>query len=110
MDYTATLQMFLPNANPEMLNIFIEKAKQEIKNYCNIDEIPSDLDYEVVFVARDAFKSNQSAEISATTPNLTEIQRGDVQYKFNSNGNKDVSGVLLQPYLSKLKRFRKLVW
>lgn len=90
----------------DLLNSYISQFKQEIVDYCNLDDgddttddFPEGLDYTLVDMVVDVFKADTGKGSSAT-----EVSRGDTTIKYNSLNIAEV----LRNYTVKLNRYRKL--
>lgn len=99
----------------EALDYYQALVKQEVKNFCNIDTIPIELNYTVDMRTAGKFLS---AKLHAMTGDVSEmgdissIQEGDTTVKFANGVSIKVSKVneLLNFGLTDLLRFRRLVW
>lgn len=118
--------------NPNLSDIEIEVAileiEEVIKNYCNINIIPTELKYTWANMATDLIRyqyemnnpqSNDDLLNSFGTADITELKVGDTQ--IGVGGNNSVSAkalnshkanldTLIFNYQVQLNRFRKLVW
>lgn len=118
--------------NPNLSDIEIEVAileiEEVIKNYCNINIIPTELKYTWANMVTDLIRyqyemnnpqSNDNILNSFGTADISELKVGDTQ--IGVGGNNSVSAkalnshkanldALIFNYQSQLNRFRKMVW
>ncbi|PNQ78876.1 phage head-tail connector protein [Paenibacillus sp. F4] len=84
-----------------------------IKNYCNISDIPVQLENTTLLIAKDYYL-NQFAEPATageTELNVQSVKRGDVQFNFAAYAKKGVEGTaFIKSYAAQLNAFRKLRW
>lgn len=84
-----------------------------IKNYCNISDIPEQLENTMLLIAKDYYL-NQFAEPATAGEaelNVQSVKRGDVQFNFSAYAKKGVEGTaFIKSYATQLNAFRKLRW
>lgn len=84
-----------------------------IKNYCNISDIPEQLENTMLLIAKDYYL-NQLAEPATAGEaelNVQSVKRGDVQFNFAAYAKKGVEGTaFIKSYATQLNAFRKLRW
>ncbi|URJ46382.1 hypothetical protein MF628_000912 [Paenibacillus polymyxa] len=84
-----------------------------IKNYCNITDIPEQLENTTMLIAKDYYL-NQFAEPATAGEaelNVQSVKRGDVQFNFAAYAKKGVEGTaFIKSYAAQLNAFRKLRW
>ncbi|OBA07829.1 hypothetical protein A9P44_00310 [Paenibacillus polymyxa] len=84
-----------------------------IKNYCNISDIPEQLENTMLLIAKDYYL-NQFAEPATageTELNVQSVKRGDVQFNFAAYAKKGVEGTaFIKSYATQLNAFRRLRW
>ena len=62
----------------------LETIVEGIKTYCNISAIPETLDYVVLHIAEDYYRTKYPAEFKTGETSVTSIKRGDVTTAFGS--------------------------
>ncbi|MHB0944580.1 phage head-tail connector protein [Paenibacillus sp. ALE1] len=84
-----------------------------IQNYCNISDIPEQLENTLLLIAKDYYL-NQFAEPTTAGEaelNVQSVKRGDVQFNFAAYAKKGVEGTaFIKSYATQLNAFRKLRW
>lgn len=92
-----------------LLEFTLEKTEDTIKNYCNIKEIPEELNNTVLSMAVDLYRNENLGFEESPLGSVSSISEGDttVSYKSSSNEFKDT---LIKDYKAQLNRYRKLVW
>ena len=102
---------------PPLLSLFLEEAKQAIKNYCNMgneEEIPTELNFIWADLALSLSKTSEKIDTEALAPAgaLTSISEGDTSYSFASPSHtkQDFLDAVLNDYAYQLNKFRKLGW
>ena len=92
-----------------ILEFALEKAEDTIKNYCNIKEIPVELNNIVLGMAMELYRiENFGSEEEGK--DIKSIQVGDTTTTFETNKKIDISKELLKDYKAQLDPFRKLRW
>ncbi len=92
-----------------ILEFTLERVENTIKNYCNIKEIPVELNNTVLSMAMELYRvENFGSEEEGK--DIKSIAVGDTTTTFESKSNKDVSKKLLKDYKAQLDPFRKLRW
>ena len=93
-----------------VLSFSLETAQDEVKNYCNIEEIPAALENIVVRIAADMYRSEGYGQADA--PRVAQsVKRGDVSINYGSGtATAEISGVksFIDDYRAQLQAFRKL--
>ena len=96
------------NADEQSIEICVEfaldNAKEIVKNYCHIDEIPAELETTVLRMAMDIYRNEKPGETE--TPQRvssdTSASFGTVSASFTDS--------LMKNYRSSLNRYRKVVF
>lgn len=92
-----------------ILEFAIERVEEVIKNYCNIKEIPTELNNTVISMTMELYRiENFGSEGEAK--DIKSIQVGDTTTTFESKSNKDTSKELLKNYKAQIDPFRNLRW
>ena len=92
-----------------ILEFAIERVEDTIKNYCNIKEIPEELNNTVLSMAMELYRiENFGSEEEGK--DIKSIQVGDTTTTFETNKKIDISKELLKDYKGQLDPFRKLRW
>lgn len=101
------------NPDQDPLGDVLLDAVQDVKNFCNLEELPEALHSTVVRIAMDMWRGAGYGQ-DAAPKQVTAVKRGDVQTSFaapgyaggNSGGGVDYK----TPYLNILYNFRKVVY
>lgn len=111
-DFLNTVKILMRKKNSdedELLNLYIEITKQEILNYCNIDELPSELNFVLCTMVVDCYYDNKLRNDSGeVTGSVTSISEGDrtVDFSDGSSFKTSVENKILKT--TELNRFKKL--
>lgn len=98
------------------ISLVLDILLQKIKNYCNRDDIPSDLELVIVEMLRDYYKSLHQDSTKGDLENTGEIKavtRGKTRIEYNVSSNNTINKVssiddLLLNYKKQLIRFKKI--
>lgn len=85
-----------------LLELDIARVIQQVKNYCNIEEIPQELNYTVADIV-----VGLQRERTGDCINFTNTDMGDTSYSFDVDNS--IDGIL-KDHRTDLTRFRKLRW
>jgi len=85
------------NDEDDLLNYLLESTEQMILNYCNIPELPAEL--EDVLIAMTADRHNSPDGVMAS------MKVGDTSVNYSQHENN-----IINDYKSQLHRFRRLSW
>jgi len=102
----------------------INEIEQVIKNYCNIDKIPEELNYTWANMAVDLINYNYQLNnnddiVEADSANVSSIKVGDTQIQLGGGNNSRAKTLnshipnldqIILNYQSQLNKFRKMVW
>ena len=129
-------QLGVDTPSEPLLNLTIDEVEQEIKNFCNIKEVPRELTYTFAHIVVDLFRYRQEFinatkkpgegeedddDITINEGNMNSIRVGDTTITFGSGSdtmvyNKNMRShqanlddVILN-YKAQLKKFRRMVW
>lgn len=129
-------QLGVDTPSEPLLNLTIDEVEQEIKNFCNIREVPRELTYTFANIVVDLFRYRQEFinatkkpvegeeeddDITINEGNMNSIRVGDTTITFGSGSdtmvyNKNMRShqanlddVILN-YKAQLKKFRRMVW
>lgn len=129
-------QLGVDTPSEPLLNLTIDEVEQEIKNFCNIKEVPRELTYTFANIVVDLFRYRQEFinttkkpvegeeeddDITINEGNMNSIRVGDTTITFGSGSdtmvyNKNMRShqanlddVILN-YKAQLKKFRRMVW
>ena len=95
-----------------ILSFVLDTVQSEVKNYCNIEEIPAELENIVVRMAVDLYRSEGYG--SAAAPQAAKsVSRGDVTIAYGDGGaTAEITGgkAVLDDYKAQLQAFRRLRW
>lgn len=95
----AELELSEPTA---LIELDIARVTQQIKNYCNLEEIPEALNFTIADMVVDLQR-----ERSGDCINFTDTDMGDTSYSFSVD---DAIDNLVRDYKSNLNSFRRLRW
>lgn len=92
-----------------VLEFTIERIEDTIKNYCNIEEIPAELNNIVLSMAMELYRIENfgSEEVGKT---IKSIAVGDTTTTFETNTGKDTIKGLLKDFESQIDPFRRVRW
>ena len=102
----------------------INEIEQVIKNYCNIDKIPEELNYTWANMAVDLINYNYQLNnnddiVEADSADVSSIKVGDTQIELGGGNNSRAKTLnshipnldqIILNYQSQLNKFRKMVW
>jgi len=102
----------------------INEIEQVIKNYCNIDKIPEELNYTWANMAVDLINYNYQLNnnddiVKADSADVSSIKVGDTQIQLGGGNNSRAKTLnshipnldqIVLNYQSQLNKFRKMVW
>lgn len=84
----------------------LDNASDIIKSYCNIDEVPAELNTILIRIAMDLYRNEHLG--SADTPqNVTSVSIGDTSTSFG-DVSADFSQSIIKDYEKVLNRYRKV--
>jgi len=95
---------------PEM-ELAIEEVSEVVKNYCNRDDVPSELNFTVANMAIDLLKytSPESGDSDVSTSDVSSIRMGDMTINLRSRSHVAKLDELTMDYKGQLNKFRRLV-
>lgn len=85
-----------------LIELDIARVTQQVKNYCNLEEIPEALNFTIADMVVDLQR-----ERSGDCINFTDTDMGDTSYSFSVD---DAIDNLVRDYKSNLNSFRRLRW
>ena len=85
-----------------LIELDIARVSQQVKNYCNLEEIPEALNFTIADMVVDLQR-----ERSGDCINFTDTDMGDTSYSFSVD---DAIDNLVRDYKSNLNSFRRLRW
>ena len=92
-----------------ILQFTLEKTEDTIKNYCNIKEIPTELNNTVLSMAMELYRiENFGSE--EESEDIKSIAVGDTTTTFETKSNKDTTKGLLKNYKAQIDPFKDLRW
>ena len=95
----AELELSEPTA---LIELDIARVTQQVKNYCNIDEIPEALSFTIADMVVDLQRERAGGNVT-----VTDVDMGDTSYSFSVDTAIDG---LVKDYRANLNAFRKLRW
>ncbi|MEG0297618.1 MAG: phage head-tail connector protein [Clostridium sp.] len=109
MDYLQQIRLEINNENitDDIINLNIERSKTYIKNYCNINDIPEELDYTLIDMSVVIIKSKYIYTLKGK--DIKSKSMGDTSVTYNTISYKELSYEEVTSQFSKvLNRHRKL--
>lgn len=91
------------------LEFALESAKNIVMDYCNIEEIPANLETTVVRMAMDIYRNEQPGEVEKPQT-VISVSIGDTSTSFGDTASEDFTQSILKSYEKQLKRHRKVVF
>lgn len=118
MDMLQSLKGLLGIKNNEqdgLLQFVLDDAIERVKNYCNINEIPSGLKHTVVRIAADIYRSESYGEQDTSIrPGVVKsVKRGDETTSFDTSSTAskaESSEAIVHEYKGQLNAYRKVRW
>ena len=92
-----------------ILEFAIKRVEDTIKNYCNIKEIPEELNNTVLSMAMELYRAENFGS-EEEGKDIKSIQVGDTSTTFETKSSKDISKKLLKDYKAQIDPFRRLRW
>ena len=108
------------------INMAIDEVGEEIKNYCNIDEIPDGLKYTwanmAIDLAKYQFEVNNPVDDILDALDATDVSTlkiGDTQIALGGNNSERATALkshkpnldqILMNYQAQLNKYRRMVW
>ena len=89
----------------DIIDLVIEEANENIKRYCNIDEVPKELKFVLVSMSFDIL-TNQYVKNDDEV--VESIQQGDTKISFKNPSEPLSSKNILNQYIKDLNKFRRL--
>lgn len=100
----------LDNDSKDFLFQFtLDNVEQIIRDYCNIKEVPKELNNTVLRMAVDLYRNENLGEEDIPLGSISSIGEGDTSISFRSSAN-EFKDTLTKNYKVQLNRYRKLVW
>lgn len=97
------------NPNP-YTEFALEDAKNKVLNYCNIEEIPQQLETTVIRLAMDIFRGGGYGE-ETVTGQVVSVKRGDTSTTFaDTSKSEAIDTDYISKYRAILNSYRKLRW
>ncbi|MGN9164960.1 phage head-tail connector protein [Tissierellaceae bacterium HCP3S3_D8] len=92
-----------------LLQFTLDDVEQIIKDYCNIKEVPGELNNTVLRMSVDLYRNENLGEEDIPLGSVSSITEGDTSVSFRS-ANAEFKDTLTKNYKVQLNRYRKLVW
>lgn len=89
------------------LQFTLDDTLDTILNYCNLSELPNELETTAYRMAIDLFRNESPGEESTPLGPISSISEGDTSTSFKSSSS-DFKDHLLKDYKVQLNRFRKV--
>ena len=91
----AELELSEPTA---LIELDIARVTQQVKNYCNLEEIPEALNFTIADMVVDLQRARMGDNLT-----ITDVDMGDTSYSFSTDNAIDV---LVKDYHANLNAFR----
>lgn len=95
----AELELSEPTA---LIELDIARVTQQVKNYCNLEEIPEALNFTIADMVVDLQRARMGDNLT-----ITDVDMGDTSYSFSTDNAIDG---LVKDYQANLNAFRRLRW
>lgn len=93
----------------EIINLNIEKTKAHIKRYCNIEDIPTELDYLIIEMVVKLIENKYEA--NAGNKEIKRKSMGDTSISYNTVSRKEYTyEEIINQFSSELNNYRCLIW
>lgn len=92
-----------------LLEFVLEDVEQIVKGYCNIKEVPKELNTTVLKMAIDSYRNENLGEEESSLGSISSITEGDTTVSYRSAAS-EFKDTLIKDYKSQLNKYRKLVW
>lgn len=97
--------------NETTISLVLDILIQKIKNYCNREDIPTELELVIVEMLAEYNKSlSSSGQDTQNTGEIKAITRGNTKIEYNVSTNAKITSVddLISKYKTHLIRFKKV--
>ena len=113
IDYTGSIKSLLGSASPkeDVIEYWVASTKQYILNYCNLKELPEQLNAILIEMTCLRIRFNTNG-IGTGVKNVSSVNDGSQSISYALTGQRSFSSddELLNQYKSQLNRFRRLKW
>lgn len=113
MDITERVKTLLPNVDDGTLSFAIDLVCDNIKNYCNVAEVPDGLENVAASMVVDAWRQHQFGK-EQLEPEEKGVTRGDTSFSFSTAAEQMQATIsnpgFTQNYRAQLNIYRKLRW
>lgn len=92
-----------------ILEFTIERVDDAIKNYCNIDKIPEELNTTVLSMAMELYRLENFGNKEGKKE-VKSIRVGDTDTTFETSKDMNIAEELLKDYKAQLAPYRKIRW
>ncbi|KGI42505.1 phage head-tail connector protein [Clostridium tetani] len=97
------------NSKDFLLKFALQDVEQIVKNYCQIKEVPEELNNTVIKMAIDMYRNENLGGEESSLGSISSITEGDTSISYRSSAN-EFKDSLLKDYKAQLNKYRKLVW
>ena len=112
-DYISKVKILLGTASPEeeVIQFWLDSTKEYILNYCNLEELPEELNHTLVEMTCLRIRYNQNG-IGTGLKNVASVSDGSqsVSYSYVRQKAPASDDDLLNGFKSQLNRFRRIKW
>lgn len=92
-----------------LLEFALEDVEQIVKGYCNIKEVPKELNNTILKMSMDLYRNENLGEEESSLGSISSITEGDTTVSYRSAAS-EFKDTLIKDYKSQLNKYRKLVW
>jgi hypothetical protein len=93
----------------DILQFTLDRVEDIIKNYCNIKEIPAELNNTVISMAMELYRLENFGNEEGKKE-VKSIQVGDTTTTFETSKDMNIAEELLKDYKAQLALYRKVKW
>ena len=105
---TVKLRLSLDSSTDSLVNSYISEIINRVKFYCNISEVPAELQYTIAAMVVDVLKMEATHIPAITATVVSEVRLGDATVKVAPP--KKSFDDIVQNYANDLQSYRKLRW
>lgn len=113
IDKIDSIKTLLGSASPneEVIMYWLQSTKQYILNYCNLNELPKELETILIEMTCLRIRYNTNG-VGAGVKNIASVNDGSQSVSYALAGQRSFSSDddLLNQYKTQLNRFRRLKW
>lgn len=93
-----------------LLQFTLDDAKDMILAYCNIKELPEELENTAYRMAMELYRNENLGHEETAPGSVSSISEGDTSTSFNTSVSEGYKDSLLKDYKAALNRYRRVVF